>query len=72
MMSEVRKRAPGAWAYVVTGIFICLAVVMLVLGSVISDNDTSAMAFFAAAAVLAIFARIAQSEAQHAEMMSGD
>jgi hypothetical protein len=56
----------------VSGLMIALVVVAVLLmaaGFFAADNAITQTAFFAAAAVVAIFARIAQAGRQHGEMM---
>ena len=52
-----------------TIVLVAIAVILLALGFFGTDNAITQTAFFAAAAVFAIFARIAQASRQHAEMM---
>jgi hypothetical protein len=48
---------------------IVIAVLLLIAGFALAENAITQTAFFAASAVFAIFARIAQAGRQHGEMM---
>jgi hypothetical protein len=64
------KSAAGPWE-LLSILGVIGALILFVLGWVVADSAVQQAAYFAAAAVLGILARMAQASRQHAEAMRG-